>query len=241
MKVPEALLEVSGLGVVYGSVTALRNVSLNVPEGGFISVLGMNGAGKSSLLWALSGAVKAASGSVRMDRHDLQGLSVHARVTAGIALVPESGRLFKKLTVQENLNLAYATGKLRGADTSDFDRAFSHFPILSERRKQLAGQLSGGEAQQLAIARGLLLMPRILLLDEPSFGLAPLVIDEVFRQLVALREEGVTILMVEQNAHKAVPISDYCYVLSHGEVEYEGPSADLLKSEKLLQAYLGEG
>ena len=238
---PDAVLEVEDLSVTYGSVAAVRNVSLRVLPHAIVSVLGMNGAGKSSLLWALSGTVRAASGTVRMAGKDISRLPADARAQLGLALVPETGRLFKQMTVYENLKLAHQVGKRRGNDEAAFDRVYGHFPILQERSRQLAGQLSGGEAQQLAIARSLMLKPEILLLDEPSFGLAPLVIDEVFTELSALRDEGVTILLVEQNAVKAMPLSDYCYVLSEGEVQFSGSRADLENRHTLVETYLGEG
>ena len=221
--VADPLLAVEGLTVGYGSVLALREVSLEVASGEIVAVLGPNGAGKTTLLRTLAGALKPRAGSVRFDGSSIAGMSPEAVVRRGIALIPEGRHVFPKLTVQENLAIG-------GITRSDRD----------ERSAQLAGTLSGGEQQQLAIARALMSRPRMLLLDEPSLGLGPIFVDRIFELVVELRDAGGTILLVEQNVHRALAIADRAYVLSVGGVVASGPTESLVEGE-LERSYLGIG
>lgn len=230
------MLEVKSLRVQYGPVTGLRDVSLVVPDGGYVAVVGPNGAGKSSLLNSIAGAVRSRSGEVLLDGKPLQRMNPEKRVRAGVSLVPEGRRIFGAMTVYENLQLGATTQ--RGAD-AEIDRMMELFPILGRFRARRAGHLSGGEQQQLAIARALLSKPRHLLLDEPSAGLAPVIVNSVFEVLDELHRSGVGILLVEQVARRAVEAADRSYVLQHGTVIVEGTSAELLAGGLLEAAYLG--
>jgi branched-chain amino acid transport system ATP-binding protein len=234
----EPLLVVAGLTVAYGAVVAVRDVSLQVEAGGIVAALGPNGAGKTTLLRGIAGALKAQSGSVTFDGRALVGLAPEEVLRRGIALVPEGRHVFPKLTVEENLTIGGIALKDRDQLREDADRWLTRFPILGERAKQLAGTLSGGEQQQLAIARALMSRPRMLLLDEPSLGLAPIFVDRIFELILELRTEGVTILVVEQNVHRALEIADRAYVLSVGSVVASGPTDQLLEGE-LERTYLG--
>ncbi len=234
----QPLLVVEGLTVVYGAVMAVRDVSLQVDEGGIVAALGPNGAGKTTLLRGIAGALKAQSGSVTFDGLSLGGLAPEEVLRKGIALVPEGRHVFPKLTVEENLIIGAIARRDREEIRADADRWLSRFPILGERSKQLAGTLSGGEQQQLAIARALMSRPRMLLLDEPSLGLAPIFVDRTFELILELRSEGVTVLVVEQNVHRALDIADRAYVLSVGSVVASGPTEQLLEGE-LERTYLG--
>jgi branched-chain amino acid transport system ATP-binding protein len=229
------LLEITDLHVSYGPIFAVRGLDLAVEEGELVALLGPNGAGKSSTLAALMGMVRPASGSVRFDGRDIGGWSTERIVRRGMTLVPEGRRVFADLTVTENLRLGAATG---GADR--WSKLFgSMFPILQERRNQRAGTLSGGEQQQLAIARALLSNPRVLLLDEPSLGLAPAVVDRIFDLIKVLHDEGLTVVLVEQNARRALEMSDRAIVLASGECVSAGTPADLLAGEALTHAFFG--
>jgi branched-chain amino acid transport system ATP-binding protein len=232
------LLAVEGLTVSYGAVAAVRDVSLEVAAKGIVAVLGPNGAGKTTLLRGVAGALKPQSGSITFDGRSLVGLTPEDVVRRGIALVPEGRHVFPKLTVEENLIIGGIARKDREEIRTDADRWLARFPILGERSKQLAGTLSGGEQQQLAIARALMSRPRMLLLDEPSLGLAPIFVDRIFELILELRSEGVTVLIVEQNVHRALEIADSAYVLSVGSVVASGPTATLLEGE-LERTYLG--
>ena len=232
------LLVVQGLTVAYGAVVAVRDVSLDVEAGGIVAALGPNGAGKTTLLRGIAGALKAQSGSVTFDGLPIGGLAPEEVLRKGIALVPEGRHVFPKLSVEENLIIGGIARTDREQIRSDADRWLSRFPILGERSKQLAGTLSGGEQQQLAIARALMSRPRMLLLDEPSLGLAPIFVDRIFELILELRSEGVTILLVEQNVHRALDIADRAYVLSVGSVVASGPTEQLLEGE-LERTYLG--
>jgi branched-chain amino acid transport system ATP-binding protein len=234
----EPLLVVEGLTVAYGAVVAVRDVSLQVEAGGIVAALGPNGAGKTTLLRGIAGALKAQGGSVTFDGRVLAGLAPEEVLRRGIALVPEGRHVFPKLTVEENLTIGGIALKDRDQLREDADRWLTRFPILGERAKQLAGTLSGGEQQQLAIARALMSRPRMLLLDEPSLGLAPIFVDRIFELILELRTEGVTILVVEQNVHRALEIADRAYVLSVGSVVASGPTDQLLEGE-LERTYLG--
>lgn len=234
----QPLLVVEGLTVAYGAVVAVRDVSLQVALRGIVAVLGPNGAGKTTLLRGIAGALKPQSGSVTFDSRSLVGLAPEDVLRRGIALVPEGRHVFPKLTVEENLIIGGIARKDRDEIRADADRWLTRFPILGERSKQFAGTLSGGEQQQLSIARALMSKPRMLLLDEPSLGLAPIFVDRIFELILELRAEGVTVLLVEQNVHRALEIADRAYVLSVGSVVASGPTEQLLEGE-LERTYLG--
>ncbi len=238
-----ALLELEAVGVRYGPVPALRDVSLSLEEGETLGVVGPNGAGKTTLTLAIAGALPLASGSVRFGGRALGGLRPEDVSTLGVALVPEGRRIFDGLTVQENLLLGMSArlGDKAGRARA-LDEMHAMFPILFERRHGIATRLSGGEQQQLAIARALLSRPRLLILDEPSLGLAPLMVDRVYEVLLSLRKSGLSILLVEQNPMRIGIVADRLVVLSGGGVRLEGRAADLLGDARLENAYLsGEG
>jgi branched-chain amino acid transport system ATP-binding protein len=237
------LLEVTGLSARYGAVAALRDVSLEVRAGELVALIGANGAGKSTLLRAIAGLVAPAAGRVTLDGRDVTGQAPEAMIRAGVALVPERRRVFAPLTVLDNLELGgYALPRgrdFRSRLEAGVEEAYRLFPVLRRRRDQLAGTLSGGEQQMLAIGRALMTRPRLLLCDEPSLGLAPLVVAEIMRLLSTLREAGTTILLVEQNARMALRSADRAYVLEVGSVVLSGAAADLLEDDQLKAAYLG--
>jgi branched-chain amino acid transport system ATP-binding protein len=228
-----ALLEVDDLHVRYGAVEAVHGVSFTVNAGEVTAVIGPNGAGKSSTLAAISGLV-AADGRIRFDGHDISGAPPHAIVRSGIVQVPEGREILVRMTIEENLLMG-----LRGRDRSDLGSAYERFPILRERRALLAGSLSGGEQQMLAIARALLARPRLILLDEPSLGLAPLVVKRVFETLADLKRQGVTMLLVEQNALRALRIADRAHVMELGRLVMRGTGQELLRDEGVARTYLG--
>ena len=227
----------------YGPVHALRDVSLEVRAGELVALIGANGAGKSTLLRAIAGLVAPAAGRVALDGRDVTGQAPEAMIRAGVALVPERRRVFAPLTVLDNLELGgYALSRghdFRSRLEAGVEEAYRLFPVLRRRRDQLAGTLSGGEQQMLAIGRALMTRPRLLLCDEPSLGLAPLVVAEIMRLLSALREAGTTILLVEQNARMALRSADRAYVLEVGSVVLSGAATDLLQDDQLKAAYLG--
>ncbi len=233
------LLEVRDLHVAYGHVQAVRGVSLAVPEGGFVTLIGPNGAGKTSLLSALAGLVRPASGAVRLAGRDVTGLAAHAAVAAGISLVPEGRAILGRMTVEENLRLACELRRPRAELGPAIDEQMRRFPILRERRAQPAGTLSGGQQQMLALARALVARPRILLLDEPSMGLSPLLVQQVFELVQAIHRDGTTVLLVEQNARLALSVTEHAYVLERGKVVFEGPSRALAEDARVRAAYLG--
>jgi branched-chain amino acid transport system ATP-binding protein len=233
------LLSLSNVSVSYGKVEAVRGVSLNLDRGQIVTVIGPNGAGKTTLLAAIMGLLSAA-GSIRYDSLDLARLSTEERVAHGISLVPEKRELFAEMTVADNLILgAYTRWSKRGDVQNDLGVVYSRFGRLAERQQQLAGTLSGGERQMLALGRAFMAKPRLLLLDEPSLGLAPLIVREVFRIIVGLRDLGVSILLVEQNARAALETADYGYVLETGEIVHSGPAADLIHDPRVVASYLG--
>jgi branched-chain amino acid transport system ATP-binding protein len=232
-------LEIEDLHVAYGQVEAVRGVSLQVPEGRIVTLIGPNGAGKSSILSALAGLVRPASGRVRLDGADVTGLPAHRAVAAGLSLVPEGRAILGRMTVEENLRLAGERRQPPGALEAAIDEQCRRFPILGERRRQPAGSLSGGQQQMLAFARALLARPRVLLLDEPSMGLSPLLVQQVFLLVEQLHREGATILLVEQNARLALSVASYAYVLEHGRLALEGPSRELAEDPRVQAAYLG--
>ncbi|HVL16766.1 MAG TPA: ABC transporter ATP-binding protein [Gemmatimonadales bacterium] len=232
------LLRVEALEAAYGSVRALRGVDLEVRSGELVALVGSNGAGKSTLLRTLSGVHPALAGRVLYRGADVTRAPVHERVAGGIILVPEGRQVFGILTVEDNLRLGAHTRPRQEMDDG-LDRVFRLFPVLAERRRQRAGTLSGGEQQMLAIGRGLMGRPTLLLLDEPSMGLAPRLVAALFEVIVSLRAGGVTMLLVEQNAHAALSIADRGYVLETGRITLEGPGPELLGAEAVRAAYLG--
>jgi branched-chain amino acid transport system ATP-binding protein len=236
-----ALLEVDDLCVSYGKVEAVHGVSLAVAEGTIVSVIGPNGAGKTTLLAAIMGTL-AATGAIRYRGESVGSLSVEQRVGSGLVLVPEKRDLFASMTVADNLELgAFARARRGDRDIArTLDDVYARFPRLQERRTQLAGTLSGGERQMLALGRALMSKPKLLMLDEPSLGLAPLVVREIFNIVSALKATGVSILLVEQNARAALQVSDYGYVLETGELALEGPSMELASNPKVAATYLGQ-
>ena len=236
------LLEVRSLSVRYGKVEAVHNVSLRADEGSIVTVIGPNGAGKTTLLGAVMGLLPA-QGEVSYRGESLFGLSVEDRVARGLVLVPEKRELFASMSVADNLALGAFARRREGeaATKRALDEVYHRFPRLLERRAQLAGTLSGGERQMLALGRALMGRPKLLMLDEPSLGLAPLVVREIFSIVVALREAGVSILLVEQNARAALQVSDDGYVLETGELVLSGPSSDLAANPKVAATYLGQG
>ncbi len=234
-----AILELDNLHVFYGQIHALRGVSLTVDANQIITLIGANGAGKSTTLNAISGILAPAEGEIRLEGNSLDKIEPHHVVTKGIVQVPEGRRIFGRLTVQENLDMgAFRRNDKHGIRESE-ERVLSMFPVLKERIRQVAGTLSGGEQQMLAMARGLMAEPRVLLLDEPSMGLAPMLVEQVFEAVLDIRRQGVAVLLVEQNAFMALQIADRGYVLETGEIVLTGPGSELLKNEEVKQAYLG--
>lgn len=234
-----ALLSVTDLHVSYGKVEAVTGVSLEMQAGHIVTVIGPNGAGKTTLLAALMGLLPS-KGESWYEAQDLRILSTEERVRRGICLVPERRELFTEMTVADNLVLgAYTRWRDRQAVRRDLQEVYERFPRLSERRGQLAGTLSGGERQMLALGRALMAKPRLLLLDEPSLGLAPLIVREIFRIVTGLRELGVSILLVEQNARAALETADYGYVLETGSIVHSGPAVSLMHDPRVIASYLG--
>jgi branched-chain amino acid transport system ATP-binding protein len=233
-----SVLEARGLTVRYGAVVAVRDVSLEVLEGEIVAIVGPNGAGKSSLLSAIAGLARLQSGDVRLGGRRTAGIPVSDIVRLGAALTPEGRNIFTTLTVQENLKLG-ATIRRDAEVVADIEGVFREFPILAERRRQPAGLLSGGEQQMLAIARALMSRPRLLMLDEPSLGLAPLIVEQVYDKLRAIRERGVAILVVEQNPARAFAIADRAHVMSHGRLTLSGRPAEIAAQSSFDAAYFG--
>ena len=234
------MLKIEDLHVHYGGIQALRGISLEVPDGKIVTLIGANGAGKSTTLRTITGLVKASSGSIQWNGQELLGKSIDKIVSSGIAMSPEGRRVFPDLTVLENLKIgAYLrTGKPEIA--KDLEWVYSLFPRLQERSWQLAGTLSGGEQQMLAVGRALMSRPKLLLLDEPSLGLAPLVVQDIFTIIREINRQGVTVLLIEQNANMALKIADLAYVLETGRITLSGTGAELLANEKVKEAYLGK-
>ncbi|MGH7263728.1 MAG: ABC transporter ATP-binding protein [Candidatus Rokuibacteriota bacterium] len=232
------LLAVHEIHVSYGAVKALEALSLRVDSGEVVAVIGSNGAGKTTLMKAIAGLLRVRGGTIRFEGHEVSKLESHEVVRRGLSLVPEGRQIFGHLTVHENLLLGAFSRKL-GKHDPELERCLQIFPRLEERQRQLAGTLSGGEQQMLAIARGLMSRPRLLLIDEPSLGLAPVLVREIFGVIEDLRRHGMTVLIVEQMARLALRVSDRAYVLEHGRIVREGPSGDLLEDQRVLSAYLG--
>ncbi|OJW27307.1 MAG: branched-chain amino acid ABC transporter ATP-binding protein [Rhodospirillales bacterium 69-11] len=234
------MLEIEGLCVAYGGLRALQDVSLSVAAGQFVTVVGPNGAGKSTLFKTISGVVRPTAGRIRFQGNDLLALSASRRAHLGIAHVPEGRQVFKTLTVRENLEMGAYPESGRAQWTRTLERIHTLFPVLAERATQLAGTLSGGEQQMVAIGRGLASAPKVLMLDEPSMGLAPAVADTIFERISQIhREDGVTILLVEQRAVEALELSDHGYVLETGQVVLDGPYETLLADDRVRRSYLG--
>lgn len=233
------MLNVQDLNVHYGAIHAVHDVSLTVEEGEIVSLIGSNGAGKSTILQTITGMTRATSGSVRFGDWDLLRTGGHRIVSLGLAHVPEGRRIFSNLTVEENLDMGAFIRNDKDGIKEAVEGVFTHFPRLKERRGQYAGTLSGGEQQMLAIGRALMSEPKMLVLDEPSMGLAPLLVNSIFEIIEELNARGVTILLVEQNAKRALMVSDRAYVLETGKIVLEGNSADLLDHEDVKRAYLG--
>ena len=233
------MLEVAGLTVSYGHIEAVRDISFRVAEGTIVSLVGPNGAGKTTTLNAISGVVPAARGTVRFQGKDITRASTHRRVSEGIVQIPEGRLVLANMTVRENLELG-AYRRSAGETRASIAAMEERFPILGERRKSPAGTLSGGEQQMLAIARGLMAKPKLLLLDEPSLGLAPLLVQTIFDIIGELHAEGLTILLVEQNAHQALTVSSYGYVMESGKIVLEGSAQQLMADQAVIDSYLGQ-
>ena len=234
------MLKVENLNVFYGAIHALKNVSFEVNQGEIVTLIGANGAGKSTTLKTISGLLTPKSGTIRFLDQDLVGIPAHKIVELGIGHVPEGRRVFANMTVMENLELGAYIRKDKEGIEKTLDRVFEHFPRLAERKNQLAGTLSGGEQQMLAIGRALMSQPKLLLMDEPSMGLAPLLVKEIFQIVKEINEQGTTILLVEQNAHMALSIAHKTYVLETGKVVLQGDAKELAQKEEVKKAYLGE-
>jgi len=239
MTASAVLLELTEVRAGYGDFQALFDISLNVRTGEIVTLIGANGAGKTTTMRAISGAVRATSGTIRFDGHDVTGLPAHAMPERGISHVPEGRQLFPFMTVEENLSLGAYNPRSRPRARETLRDLLELFPRLQERRRQLAGTLSGGEQQMVAIARGLMGAPRLLLLDEPSLGLSPKITEEVFARVQDIRQRGVTVLIVEQNVVDALSISDRGYVVENGRIVMQGDAKVLLRDEKVRAAYLG--
>ncbi len=237
----EIVLNIENLHVYYGAIHAIKGISVKVPKGKIITLIGANGAGKTTTLSTIAGLVKAKSGKITYNGVDITNKPAHTINRMGIALVPEGRRIFPELTVYENLMMGAFNRKDKEGIKQDLEWVFELFPRLKERLSQLGGTLSGGEQQMLAISRALMSRPKLLMMDEPSLGLAPILVEEVFEVIKKINEEGTTILLVEQNAFGALKISHYGYVLETGSIVLEGPSEELLANEMVKKAYLGMG
>ena len=233
------ILKLAELAVSYGSIRALKGIDITVEKGKIVALLGSNGAGKTTTLKALSGIVPAQSGTITLLGEDITNLSPEKITTMGMVQSPEGRQVFGDITVEENLSIGAFTVKGKKAIAENFKKVYQYFPILQERKKQLAGTLSGGEQQMLAIGRALMASPKVLLLDEPSLGLAPLIVADIFKIIKEINEEGTTILIIEQNALQTLKIADYAYVLEIGEIKMEGVASELIRDKRLIEAYLG--
>ena len=239
------MLSIQNLQAAYGKVEVLHGISLDVPQGKLVTLIGSNGAGKTTTMRAISGMLKPKSGTVTLGGKDVTGLDSHRIARAGLAHSPEGRRVFASMSVTDNLLLGafprFTRARPKGDIKGDLDKALELFPRLKERRDQLAGTLSGGEQQMLAMARAVMLNPEVILLDEPSMGLAPILVEEVFRIITRLKAEGVTMLLVEQFAAAALNVADYGYVLENGSISVHGPAESLKNDPKVIAAYLGGG
>ena len=234
-----ALLEVKDLEVNYGLIKAVKGVSFEVNQGEIVALIGANGAGKTTIMHALNCIIPKSGGTVSFNGTDITGIPAHKLVALGMAQVPEGRRIFQELTVAENLQLGFYTKKDKAEYAAKLEEMYSAFPILKERSKQIAGTLSGGEQQMLAMSRALMSSPTLLLLDEPSMGLSPLYVNIIFDMIKAVNAKGTTVLLVEQNAKKALSIANRAYVLDLGSIKQTGTGADLLNDEAVKKAYLG--
>ena len=234
------MLKIRDLSVHYGKIKAVRQIDMDIAQGEIVSLIGANGAGKSTTLRALSGLVKAAGGSVEFEGKDITGWSAKAIVEAGISHCPEGRQIFPRMTVMENLELGAYTRKDTKNLSVEYDRIFEYFPVLAQRRSQMGCTLSGGEQQMLAIGRALMSKPKLLLLDEPSLGLAPLLVEKIFEIIQNINREGMTVLLIEQNAWQALNIANRGYVMETGSVAVTGAAAELLHNDHVRRAYLGE-
>ena len=234
------MLKINNLHVSYGGIRALRGIDLEVPDGKIVTLIGANGAGKSTLLRTISGLVKADSGSITYNGKELLGMPINKVLEEGIAHSPEGRRVFPDMTVLENLKIGAYLRKDKAEIEKDIQWVYSLFPRLEERSWQLAGTLSGGEQQMLAVGRALMSRPKVLMMDEPSLGLAPLVVQGIFDIIRTINEQGVTVLLIEQNANMALKIADIAYVLETGEITKSGSGAELLADESIKEAYLGK-
>ena len=234
------MLEVKDLQVYYGVIRALKGISFEVNQGEIVSLIGANGAGKTTMMQSIVGLIPKRNGTVVFDGQDISKTPCHKIVKLGMTQVPEGRRIFQELTVYENLMMgAYSMDKKQSDFKADLEAAFARFPRLAERRNQIAGTLSGGEQQMLAMSRALMCHPKLLMLDEPSMGLSPLLVDQVFEIIKDINKDGTTILLVEQNAGKSLAISDRAYVMENGNIVLSGTGAELASSEKVRKAYLG--
>ncbi|MCI8818872.1 MAG: ABC transporter ATP-binding protein [Oscillibacter sp.] len=234
------MLKIENLQVSYGGIQALRGISLEVPDGKIVTLIGANGAGKSTTLRTITGLVKASSGSIQWNGEELLGKSIDKIIGAGIALSPEGRRVFADMSVLENLRIGAYLRKDKEGIEEDIRWVYSLFPRLEERSWQLAGTLSGGEQQMLAVGRALMSRPKLMMLDEPSLGLAPLVVQDIFSIIGEINKQGVTVLLIEQNANMALKIADLAYVLETGNITMSGTGAELLADERVREAYLGK-
>ena len=232
------ILEIRDLTVSYGGIEAVKGISLDVPEGEIVTLIGANGAGKSTTLKTIAGLVKSKTASIKFMGNEISGMTPDKIVTSGITLVPEGRRVFPNLTVKENLRIGAYLRK--DSLDSDFEYVYGLFPRLKEREWQLAGTLSGGEQQMLAVARALMSKPKLIMMDEPSLGLAPLVVKSIFDIIKTINEQGITVLLIEQNANMALQAADYAYVLETGRITITGTGSELLRDERIKEAYLGK-
>ncbi len=233
------MLDIKNLSVSYGAIDAVKDISLHVDDGEIVSLIGANGAGKTTTLHTITGLVLAKSGSIMFNGQDLLKTKANRIVTLGMAHVPEGRHVFTRMSVQENLEMGAYSLKDTSHVSEDLDKVYTYFPRLKERRRQLAGTLSGGEQQMVAMGRAMMSRPNTILMDEPSMGLSPKLVKEIFRIIEKLHDEGITVLLVEQNAKMALSIADRAYVLETGRITMEGKASDLLHDEKVRKAYLG--
>ncbi|MGQ9617102.1 MAG: ABC transporter ATP-binding protein [Spirochaetota bacterium] len=234
------MLEVKDITVSYGIIPAIRHLELKVDRGQIVALVGANGAGKSTTLKAIMGLLPPREGEIHYKESDITRVPADRRAEMGIALIPEGRQIFSRLTVRENLDLGAYHRKDKAGIKSDLEWIYTLFPVLKERENQIAGTLSGGEQQMLALGRGLMSHPELLLLDEPSLGLAPLVVRDIYKVIKEINQSGITILLVEQNINMAMKVSNYAYILETGEIHTEGKPEDVMKKENIMKAYLGE-
>jgi branched-chain amino acid transport system ATP-binding protein len=233
------MLRIENLDVFYGGIHALRGISLNVPEGQVVTLIGANGAGKSTTLRSICGLVQPQNGRIIFQGRDMAGVKASERVKQGIAMVPEGRRVFTNLSVLDNLLMGAYTREDKVGIEEDLEKVYNLFPVLQERHAQKALTLSGGEQQMLAVGRALMSGPKLLLMDEPSLGLAPILVSDLYKAVAQIHAEGLTVMLVEQNAHAALQVADYGYVLEIGQIVLEGPSAELADNEDVKRAYIG--